>query len=151
MKKRTKIQVFGAALRKYLLVSVLYCLAFSSSADVILTDGEYEELLRQIDSLETSLTESDRLMSEKQDELKQREAELSERVSELNERENELKQRESDLRERESSLTLKENLCQQQEKFLREQKQEQNRARIASVLENVAWGLAGFGIGRYTR
>lgn len=141
----------GARLRKFLSVLVLCCLAFSSSADVILTDGEYEELLRQIDSLETSLKERDKLMSERQDELKAREAELSERVSELSERESELKQRESDLRERESSLTLKENLCQQQETFLKEQRQEQNRARIASVLENVAWGLAGFGIGRYTR
>ncbi len=148
----------GARLRKFLSVLVLCCLAFSSSADVILTDGEYEELLKQIDSLETSLKERDKPMNERQEELMQREAELSEReaelserVSELNERENELKQRESDLRERESSLTLKENLCQQQEKFLKEQRQEQNRARIASVLENVAWGLAGFGIGRYTR
>lgn len=134
----------GAKLRKFLSVLVLCCLAFSSSADVILTDGEYEELLRQIDSLETSLKERDKLMSERQDELKQREEELSERTSEL-------KQRESDLRERESSLTLKENLCQQQETFLKEQRQEQNRARIASVLENVAWGLAGYGIGRYSR
>ena len=134
----------GARLRRFLSVLVLCCLAFSSSADVILTDGEYEELLRQIDSLETSLKEKDKLMNERQDELKQREEELSERTSEL-------KQRESDLRERESSLTLKENLCQQQETFLKEQRQEQNRARIASVLENVAWGLAGFGIGRYTR
>lgn len=141
----------GARLRKFLSVLVLCCLAFSSSADVILTDGEYEELLKQIDSLETSLKEKDKLMSERQDEWKQREAELSERVSELNERQDELKQRESDLRERESSLTLKENLCQQQETFLKEQRQEQNRARIASVLENVVWGLAGFGIGRYTR
>ena len=134
----------GARLKRFLSVLVLCCLAFSSSADVILTDGEYEELLRQIDSLETSLKEKDKLMNERQDELKQREEELSERTSEL-------KQRESDLRERESSLTLKENLCQQQETFLKEQRQEQNRARIASVLENVAWGLAGFGIGRYTR
>lgn len=141
----------GARLRRFLSVLVLCCLAFSSSADVILTDGEYEELLRQIDSLETSLKERDKLMSERQEELKTREADLSERASELNERENELKQRESDLRERESSLTLKENLCQQQETFLREQRQEQNRARIASVLENVAWGLAGYGIGRYSR
>lgn len=137
-------QVSGARLRRFLSVLVLCCLAFSSSADVILTDGEYEELLKQIDSLETSLKERDKLMSERQDELKQREEELSERTSEL-------KQRESDLRERESSLTLKENLCQQQETFLKEQRQEQNRARIASVLENVAWGLAGYGIGRYTR
>ena len=120
----------GARLRRFLSVLVLCCLAFSSSADVILTDGEYEELLKQIDSLETSLKEKDNLMSERQDELKQRE---------------------SDLRERESSLTLKENLCQQQETFLKEQRQEQNRARIASVLENVAWGLAGYGIGRYAR
>ena len=142
---------FGAGLRRFLLVSVLCFLAFSSSADVVLTDEEYSELLRQIDSLEMSLKERDRLMSERQEELKAREADLSERVSELSERENELKQRESDLRERESSLTLKENLCQQQETFLREQRQEQNRAKIASVLENVAWGLAGFGIGRYTR
>ena len=141
----------GARLKKFLLVLVLCCLAFSSSADVILTDGEYEELLRQIDSLETSLKEKDNLMNERQDELKQREAELSERVSELNERQDELKQRENDLRERENSLTLKENLCQQQETFLKEQRQEQNRARIASVLENVAWGLAGYGIGRYAR
>lgn len=144
-------RVSGARLRRFLSVLVLFCLAFSSSADVILTDGEYEELLIQIDSLETSLKERDKLMSERQDELKQREEELSERVSELNEREKELKQRESDLRERESSLTLKENLCQQQETFLKEQRQEQNRARIASVLENVAWGLAGYSIGRYTR
>ena len=143
--------VSGARLRRFLSVLVLCCLAFSSSADVILTDGEYEELLRQIDSLETSLKERDKLMSERQEELKTREADLSERASELNERENELKQRESDLRERESSLTLKENLCQQQETFLKEQRQEQNRARIASVLENVAWGLAGYGIGRYSR
>ena len=141
----------GARLKRFLLVLVLCCLAFSSSADVVLTDGEYSELLRQIDSLEMSLKERDKLMNERQEELKAREADLSERVSELNERENELKQRESDLRERESSLTLKENLCQQQETFLKEQRQEQNRARIASVLENVAWGLAGFGIGRYTR
>ena len=144
-------RVSGAKLKKFLSVLVLCCLAFSSSADVILTDGEYEELLIRIDSLEKSLKERDKLMSERQDELKAREAELSERTSELNERENELKQRESDLRERESSLTLKENLCQQQETFLKEQRQEQNRARIASVLEKIAWGLAGFGIGRYTR
>ena len=129
-KQKRRVQVSGARLRRFLSVFVLCCLAFSSSADVILTDGEYEELLRQIDSLETSLKEKDNLMSERQDELKQRE---------------------NDLRERESSLTLKENLCQQQETFLKEQRQEQNRARIASVLENVAWGLAGFGIGRYTR
>ena len=136
--------VSGARLKRFLLVLVLCCLAFSSSADVILTDGEYEELLRQIDSLETSLKERDKLMSERQDELKQREEELSERTSEL-------KQRESDLRERESSLTLKENLCQQQETFLKEQRQEQNRARISNTIEKIAWGLAGFGIGRYTR
>ena len=135
-------RVSGARLRRFLSVLVLCCLAFSSSADVILTDGEYEELLRQIDSLEMSLKERDKLMSEREKELKQREADLSERTSEL-------KQRENDLRERESSLTLKENLCQQQETFLREQRQEQNRAALTNTLEKIGWAALGFlgGIG----
>jgi hypothetical protein len=34
---------------------------------------------------------------------------------------------------------------------LKEQRQEQNRARISNTIEKIAWGLAGFGIGRYTR
>lgn len=141
--------MYGQRLRKFLLLLVLCCLAFSSSADVVLTDGEYDRLLQEIDSLETSLKERDRLMSERQEEWKQREADLSERASLLNERQEELKQRESDLKERENSLTLKENLCQQQETFLKEQREGQRKAVIANTIDKALWAALGFvgGIG----
>lgn len=139
----------GVKLKKYCLLLVLLCLVSSCFADVVLTDGEYDRLLQEIDSLETSLKERDRLMSERQEEWKQREADLSERASLLNERQEELRQRESDLKERENSLTLKENLCQQQETFLKELKKEESRAKITNTVEKAMWAALGFvgGIG----
>ena len=139
----------GVKLKRLLFGLVLFCLVSSCFADVVLPDGEYDRLLKEIDSLETSLKERDRLMSERQEEWKQREADLSERASLLNERQEELKQRESDLKERENSLILKENLCQQQETFLKELREGQRKAVITNTLEKALWAALGFvgGIG----
>lgn len=141
----------GARLRRFLSVLVLCCLAFSSSADVILTDEEYEELLTQLDNSEKIQKQTENLYNEKLNELNERESDLKQRETLMSEREADWSERVSDLQKRENSVSVREIQIQILEASLKEQKQGQTLEKICNVAENVAWGLAGYGIGRYTR
>ena len=127
---------FGAGLRRFLLVSVLCFLAFSSSAEVVLTDEEYSELLTQLDSL-------DKIQQEMQQMYSERLQELSEREKELKLREEDLSERKSDLQERQNSLSVRKQQVEILEASLKEQRQEQNRARISNTIDKVLWCAAG--------
>lgn len=143
--------VSGARLKKFLLVLVLCCLAFSSSADVVLTDGEYEELLTQLDNSEKIQKQIENLYNEKLNELSERESDLQKRETLMSEKEADLSERVSDLQKRENSISVRETQIQILEASLKEQKQGQTLEKILNAAENVAWGLAGYGIGRYSR
>lgn len=139
-----RVPEFGAGLRNLLLLSVLFCSAFSSFADVVLTDGEYNELMLRLESLEEIQKEREQIYSERQEELNQREEELTQREADLSERV-------SDLKERENSMSVKERQLELLETSLKEQKQEQRKDRIENMLEKVLWGTCGFFIGSYVR
>ena len=142
---------FGVGLRRFLLVSVLCFLAFSSSAEVVLTDEEYSELLTQLDNSEKIQKQIENLYNEKLNELNERESDLKQRETLMNEKEADLSERVSDLQKRENSISVRETQIQILEASLKEQKQGQTLEKILNAAENVAWGLAGYGIGRYTR
>ena len=143
--------MFGARLKKFLLLSVLCCLAFSSSADVILTDGEYEELLTQLDNSEKTQKQIENLYNEKLEELSQRESDLKQRETLMSEREADLSERMSDLQKRENSLSVRETQIQIFEESLKEQKHGQTLSRITNLVEKVMWAGLGFVSGRYSR
>lgn len=97
----------GTGLRRFLLVSVLLLLAFSVSADAVVTEEEYNRLLLRSDRLDHAILLIKQLKEEIQkkeaelrtwevweDSLQKREADLSEKISDLSRKENELNKRE---------------------------------------------------------
>ena len=142
---------FGAGLRRFLLLSVLCCLAFSSSADVILTDREYEELLTQLDNSEKIQKQIENLYNEKLNELSERESDLQKRETLMSEKEADLSERVSDLQKRENSISVREMQIQILEASLKEQKQGQTLSKILNAAENIMWAGVGFLGGRYSR
>ena len=134
MKIKKEVPVFGARLRKFLLLSVLCCLAFSSSADVILTDKEYEELLTQLDNSEKIQKQIENPYDEA-DLRAQQEADLkAQREAERIEREGKRLAEERDLDEQERGRLVRESVRLAEEGELHQRQRDAN-SNIRSILE----------------